>query len=81
MILLAEDRPAKAVSQFELAFELDAQSRYKLPVAVLASGRYLLGVAYAKLGKLEKAREILREALAIDPGYEDAQLLLQKLGR
>jgi tetratricopeptide (TPR) repeat protein len=81
IILLEEDNPAAASEQINSAFALEEQGPYKLPPAAAASGRYLLGVAYAQMGKISEARENLQRALVIEPDYNDARSLLQQLSR
>ena len=81
VILLEEETPAAAAAQIDTAFGLDSGGRYKLPTLGLATGRYLLGVAYAKMGKTDQAKENLQRALAIQPGYIDAKELLDQLQR
>lgn len=81
ILLLEDEEPAAAAAQIDTAFDLDSHGRYKLPVPGLATGRYLLGVAYAKLGKIGKAKENLQRAIAIQPGYADAKELLDQLER
>ncbi len=79
VLLLEDEAPATAAAQIDTAFELDSHSRYKLPVPGLATGRYLLGVAYAKLGRIDLAKENLQRAIAIQPEYADAKELLDQI--
>ena len=79
MQLLEEENASSAVSQIDTAFILDASGRHKVTAQGAALGRYLLGVGYAKLGKLNLARENAERALAIDPASEEAKDLLTQL--
>ena len=81
ILLLEEEQPSPAAAQIEIAFTLDEKGKYKLPMQGAATGRYLLGVAYAKLGRFDIARENLERALAIEPGYKEANDLLDQLKR
>lgn len=76
---LEEDKPDSALQQLQLAFEVNERFYEKLTLQGQASGRYLLAVAYAKLGNLSEARQQLERALAIQPDYTDARELLQQL--
>jgi tetratricopeptide (TPR) repeat protein len=81
IIFLEEDNPSEAAGQISTAFALEENGPYKLPAAAAASGRYLLGVAFAQMGKVSEARENLQRALVIEPTFEDARSLLQQLSR
>ncbi|HXF99219.1 MAG TPA: tetratricopeptide repeat protein [Bacteroidota bacterium] len=76
---LEEDKPDSALQQLQLAFEVNERFYEKLTLQGQASGRYLLAVAYAKLGNFPEARQQLERALAIQPDYTDARELLQQL--
>jgi hypothetical protein len=79
LLLLEEEKPSPAVAQIEMAFTIDEKGKYKLPTKGAATARYLLGVAYAKLGRFGPAKENLQRALAIEPGYREAEELLKRL--
>lgn len=79
IILLEENRNAEASAQIAEAFSVDATGRHKLPLPAAASGRYLQGVAYARLGRMQDARLSLERALALDPNLTDARELLQRI--
>jgi tetratricopeptide (TPR) repeat protein len=81
IILLEEENAKEASEEIESAFALAHRWRNKFTPKAAASGRYLLGVAYAKLGKGQLARENLQRAIAIQPDYRDAQDLLKQLER
>lgn len=42
---------------------------------------YHLGVAYARLGRIREAEKALKRARYLDPGYEEVQAELRRLGR
>lgn len=70
--LLELDRPGEAVEWLEDAAEAERYSSRHFP--------YLnLGRAHLQLGNQEQAREALEEALALDPGNEAAERLLDRL--
>lgn len=79
VLLLEQERPAAAATHIEIALNLDAKGKYKLPIQGVATARYVLGVAYAKLGKVDLAKENLQRALAIEPTYGEANDLLDQL--
>lgn len=79
VLLLEEEKASAAAAQIEIAFSIDAKGKYRLPPQGSASARYLLGVANAKMGKMEQARENLQRALLIEPGYQEARDLLTQL--
>ena len=81
VLLLEEERASAAAAQIEIAFTIDEKGTYKLPAQGTATARYLLGVANAKMGKVGSAKENLQRALAIEPGYQEAQELLTQLSR
>ncbi len=81
IILLEEERAAEAAREIEISFALENSGLYKLPPSAAASGRYLLGVSYAKLGRIPEAKRSLERALAINPNDNDAKQLLQQLGQ
>ncbi len=79
IILLEEERPEEAAAQIESAFAVAANTKIQLSSEVLASSYYLLGVAYAKAGKIDLAKANLQKSIAIDPTQEDAKSLLVQL--
>ncbi len=76
---LEEEKPDSALEHLQLAFAVNDRFYDKLTLQGQASGRYLLAVAYAKLGNLAEARHQLERALAIQPDYADARELLEQL--
>jgi tetratricopeptide (TPR) repeat protein len=78
---LEEEKPDSALQQLLRAFQVNEHTHDKLTLQGQASGRYLLAVAYAKLGNLTEARNQLERALAIQPDYADARELLEHLRR
>jgi 4-amino-4-deoxy-L-arabinose transferase-like glycosyltransferase len=68
---LAGDGPG-ARSDLEEVVRLDAAS---------AAARVNLAVVLAQAGEMDRARSLVQEALALDPGYEKARALLAALDR
>lgn len=79
VLLLQEENPRDAIVQIDRALELDRTGAGRLKTDAVASARYLLGVAYAKLGDLSRARQELEHALLIRPGDPDASALLSQI--
>ena len=78
---LEEENPGLAAKELETAFALNSKFGEKFTVEASSAARYLLGVAYAKSGMLQKAKEELNRAIAINPGNEDARDVLRQLSR
>ena len=76
---LEEENPGMAAKELETSFVLNAKSGERLSVEASSAARYLLGVAYAKSGMLEKAKAELNRAIAINPNNTDAQDVLRQL--
>ncbi len=81
LICLNTDRPAEAVREIERGFSVDSDLGGKMQPDASATGRYLLGIAYANIGKYNEARKNLGRALAIEPGLKEARALLDRLER
>ena len=79
VVLLQEDRPAEAVEQLQTAIGLTMRKGFALTNKEQAFSYYLLGVANAKLGKLDLAREFAAQALSVDPALSEAKGLLSQL--
>ncbi len=69
-VLLAQRHFSEAIRLLEEAVLRDTQS---------AEAYTILGMAYHATGRRQRAREALREALRITPGYPEAQRLLKGL--
>jgi len=78
---LDEEKPDSALRQLQIAFEVNETFHDKLTPQGLAGGRYLLAVAYAKLGNFDEAKRQAEHALALQPGYAEARELLEQLNR
>jgi len=78
-VLLQLERTADAIAQLDSAFRPAGQVSGAVPADAATVGRYLLGVAYAKSGRIGDARIELQRALAIDPNNHDARELLRTL--
>lgn len=81
IILLEEEQPSQAAQQIETGFQVAAQKGVQLSNEASASSYYLLGVAYAKMGKFREAREHLGRSLSIMPNQPDTRDLLQQVER
>ena len=79
IIELEREGPSVAVQQIETAFSVEGRTSFKFSPQAASSARYLLGVAYAKLGNATQARENLQRAIAIEPSNNDARQLLDQL--
>lgn len=78
---LDEEKPDSALRQLQIAFEVNEKFHDKLTLQGLAGGRYLMAVAYAKLGNLEEAKRQAEQALTLQPAYAEARELLAQLNR
>lgn len=79
LMMLQEERASDAAREIEAGFAVNGKDAGSLPVAGTATGRYLLGVAYAKLGKFGEAKDNLRKALAIQPDLREARDVLSQI--
>jgi tetratricopeptide (TPR) repeat protein len=79
LLMLQEDRASDAAREIEEGFAVNGKGAGSLPVGGTATGRYLLGVAYAKLGKFEEAKDNLRKALVIQPDLREARDVLSQI--
>ena len=77
--LLQGNHADGAAQQFESGFSVDGKSAGTLSADGAASGRYLLGVAYARLGRYGEARQNLQRALAIRPNMREARDVLAQI--
>ncbi|MBI3788116.1 MAG: hypothetical protein HY276_07650, partial [Ignavibacteriales bacterium] len=79
IILLEEEHPSEAAQQIETGFQIATQKSVELSTEASASSYYLLGVSYAKMGKMKEAQENLRHSLSIIPNQPDTRGLLQQI--
>jgi tetratricopeptide (TPR) repeat protein len=79
LILLDRGNYAGGAIQIEIALTTGPATKYTLTPNASATAQYLLGGAYAKMGKYDLARQHLQHALAINPGYKDARDLLSEI--
>jgi lysophospholipase L1-like esterase len=79
MMLLEEKQAEQAVLHLNAALKVAGRPGMSLSREASAADHYLLGVAYAQLGKLPLAREQLKRCLSIDPRFEKAFLLLRQI--
>jgi len=79
-IMLLEDNHAEeAVLHLNAGLGIAGRPGMSLSREAEAADHYLLGVAYAQLGKLHLAREQLKQSLSITPRLEKALLLLRQI--
>ncbi|HXX65282.1 MAG TPA: tetratricopeptide repeat protein [Bacteroidota bacterium] len=76
---LAQQRPAEGANEVETAFSLAEHQGNPFPPERAAYGRFLLGAAYAQIGRISDARAQLQHALAIQPEFQKARNLLDQL--
>lgn len=81
LLLIQEENPRDAITQIDRALELDRTGTARLKTEAAAGARYLLGVAYAKLGDFPRARQELEHALLIRPDDPEAKDLLSQINR
>ncbi|MEW6510569.1 MAG: tetratricopeptide repeat protein [Bacteroidota bacterium] len=82
IILLEREEGTRAAAQIETALGMSLGGGWSLPGPAAAGAHYLLGVAYAKLGRTADAIAQVRQCLAIAPDDREArQLLRQLIGR
>jgi tetratricopeptide (TPR) repeat protein len=79
VVLLEEENAAEASQQIEAAIALAMRKGITLTNKEQALSYYLLGVANAKLGKFELAREYANHSLVADPTFTEAKGLLSQL--
>lgn len=88
-ILSAQKEPNQPLRRAQIAKILLEQNAFSLTHQVLTKliidepnyrdAYYLLGVTYLKQGKTEQTRESLEKALDIDPNYQPALEILEKI--
>lgn len=81
IILLEERNPAEAAREIERGLALSPLGKHALSPGALATARYMLGAAYAQLGRFAEARTSLEQALAVDGNLTEAKELLGRLNR
>ena len=79
VVLLEKEQPAEANHQLEAALGLAEKNGITLTNKERAFSYYLLGVANAKLGEFDLAREYATNALSVDPTLSEATGLLTQL--
>ncbi len=77
--LLEEENSAEAVTEFETALKVNEGFAEPFSLEASSGARYLLGVAYAKLGRVAEAKDQLNRALAINPNNNNAREVLNQL--
>mgnify|MGYP001611945538 CR=1 FL=1 len=78
-LLLHQERAGDAASQLEDAFRLSSNQRFSVKPDAVQLGRYLLGVAYAKLGQFELATQNAQRVLETDPKHAATLDLLRQI--
>jgi predicted Zn-dependent protease len=79
VLLLHDSHAPDAIQELERGFSVDAQQHGIMTAEENAQGRSLLALGYARIGKVAKAKENARLALALQPGLRDAADLLRRL--
>ncbi len=79
LVYLQEGNAAQAAKEITLAFERNATFGEPLSIEASSEARYLLGVAYANMGRLQDARDQAERSLAINPNNPGAKDLLQQI--
>jgi tetratricopeptide (TPR) repeat protein len=79
MLLLEVRQPGPAAVEIERALTLGSGGAHPMSTEALATARYLLGAAYAQLGRYRDARESLERALAMKSDLAEAGELLARL--
>jgi tetratricopeptide (TPR) repeat protein len=81
IMFLEEKRPDQAAIQLEAGFRIAGKPGMTLSRDAAAVSHYLLGASYAMLGKLNLAREQLKQSLSLNPRIEKTHQLLQQVER
>src|SRR2546421_12881945 len=71
MLYYDEGNPRKTIEEFESVFAADSSGSERVDAKARAVAHFFLGVAYGKIGDLDKARINLRSTLELDPQNED----------
>jgi tetratricopeptide (TPR) repeat protein len=79
VVLLEEEHAAEANQQIQTAIGLTVRKGINLSNKEQALSYYLLGVANAKLGRFDLAREYATHSLSVDPTSPQAQALLTQI--
>ena len=79
LALLEEENAAEAAKELEMAIRVNGTFHDPFRPEGSSGARYLLGVAYAKMGKMQEAKNELNRALAINPKNADARDVLNQI--
>ncbi|HYQ86641.1 MAG TPA: hypothetical protein VES59_05300 [Bacteroidota bacterium] len=79
MLYYDEGNLRKTIEEFESVFTADSSGSERVDAKAQAVAHFFLGVAYGKIGDLDKARMNLRSTLELDPHNEDAKRILSQL--
>lgn len=79
MLLFDGNRTDDAIREFEATFEPRHGGTQDMGSKDQSTARYLLGMAYGKAGKIEKAKSNFTLAVQIDPNNTDAKNMLLQL--
>ena len=79
VVLLEQEHPVEADQQIQTAIAFAMRKGIVLTAREQAFSSYLLGVANAKLGNYDLAREHATRSLSIDPAFAEAKGLLSQL--
>ncbi len=81
LTLLEDEQAAQAAEELETAFRANAEFGEKLSIEGSSAARYLLAVAYAKMGKISAAKDQVQLSLSINPNNADAKDLMQQINK
>jgi tetratricopeptide (TPR) repeat protein len=79
LLFLEEEKVSEAATELQSALTINETFDDPLRAEGVSGARYLLGVAYAKMGRLQEAKNELNRALAINPNNEEAKEVLKQL--
>jgi tetratricopeptide (TPR) repeat protein len=79
LFYLEEENASEAANELQTALRINDTFSDPLRTEGVSGARYLLGVAYAKMGRIQEAKNELNRALAIDPTNEEAKEVLKQL--
>lgn len=79
LFYLEEENASEAANELQTALRINDTFSDPLRTEGVSGARYLLGVAYAKMGRIQEAKNELHRALAIDPNNEEAKEVLKQL--
>lgn len=79
LLYLEEEKASEAATELQAALRINETFSDPLRAEGVSGARYLLGVAYAKMGRMQEAKNELNHALAINPNNDEAKQVLKQL--